>query len=70
MNADISKNRRKKKVGRPRSKRVRVVLKLLPRANDVLEERAYAVGWSKGQYLERLLFSETGGQKRNGALGS
>jgi hypothetical protein len=67
MNADISKNRRKKKVGRPRSNRVRVVLKLLPLANQLLEERAYAVGWSKGQYLERLLFSEVGDQGKTAA---
>jgi hypothetical protein len=63
MNADISKNRRKKTVSRPRSNRVRVVLKLLPLANELLEERAYAVGWSKGQYLEWLLFSMDGQSK-------
>jgi hypothetical protein len=57
MNAGNSKNRRKKKAGRPRSNRVRVVLKSLPQADELLEERAYAEGWSKGQYLERLLFS-------------
>jgi hypothetical protein len=61
MNAGNSKNRRKKKTGRPRSNRVRV-LKLLPLANELLEERADAVGWSKGPYVERLLFSEVGDQ--------
>jgi hypothetical protein len=43
---------------------MRVVLKLLPLANRLLEERAYAVGWSKGQYLERLLFSEVGDESK------
>jgi hypothetical protein len=63
MNAGNSKNRRMKKAGRPRSNRVRVVLTLLPLANELLEEGAYAAGWSKGQYVEWLLFSMNGQRK-------
>jgi hypothetical protein len=44
-----------KKRGRPRSHRVRVVLKISPKANKLLTQIAKQAGMPKGQFIEHWL---------------